>query len=244
MDDTPVALDSYEAMAERYAEAVRTKPYNAHLERPALRALLPEVRGFRILDAGCGAGINLPWLLEQGAREVVGVDVSPRMLALARQEAPSPQVALHVADLGRPLDFLVDASFDGVFSSLVVHYIRDQAALFAEFARLLRPGGFFVFSTHHPYADHQWHGGSYFETRLVTDEWRMAGEPMTVSYYRRPLSAVTGALAGAGFVIDRLTEALPTPEFQRLDPEGYARQMEKPSFLCVRATCCESEPPH
>jgi len=235
MDDKPVALDAYESMAERYAEAVRTKPHNAYLERPAIRALVPDIQGARVLDAGCGAGINLQWLLDQGAREVVGVDVSPKMIALARREVQSERVSLHVAELRQPLDFLAAASFDLVFSSLVVHYIEDQNALFAGFARLLRPGGWFVFSCHHPFNDYQHHTGSYFETRLVTEAWRMGGEPVAVSFYIRPLSAIAGALAQAGFIIERMTEALPTEDFRRADPQGYARCMEHPSFLCVRA---------
>jgi SAM-dependent methyltransferase len=235
MNDKPVALDAYESMAERYAEAVRTKPHNAYLERPAIRALVPDIQGARVLDAGCGAGINLQWLLDQGAREVVGVDVSPKMVSLARREVRSERVSLHVADLLQPLDFLAVASFDLVFSSLVVHYIEDQNALFAGFARLLRPGGRFVFSCHHPFNDYRRHSVSYFETRLVSEQWGMRGEPVTVSFYIRPLSAITGALAQAGFIIERMTEARPTEDFRRADPEGYARCMENPSFLLVRA---------
>lgn len=231
----PVAYDSYELMAERYAEVVKTKPHNAYLERPAIYALVPDISGRRVLDAGCGAGINLQWLLEQGAREIVGVDVSPKMIAIARREMPAERVSLHIADLGEPLDFLADSSFDLVFSSLVVHYLEDLNRLFAEFARLLQPGGYLVFSTHHPYEDHRLHGGSYFETRLITETWRMRGEPFTVSFYCRPLSAITEALARAGFLIERMTEALPTEDYRLADPESYARRLENPSFLCVRA---------
>ncbi len=235
MNDKPVSHDSYEAMAERYAEAVKTKPHNAFLERPALRALVPALHGGRVLDAGCGAGINLLWLLEQGAREVIGVDYSQNMIQLARQAATSDQVRLFVGDLNQPLDLLSDHSFDLVYSSLVMHYIADQHTLFAEFARILRPGGYFVFSTHHPFADYLGHGGSYFETRLLTEEWKMGGEPYSVSFYRRPLDAITGALAQAGFIIERLTEARPTAEYAQAAPESYARQKDRPSFLCIRA---------
>lgn len=236
MDDQPVSYDTYETMAERYAEVVKTKPHNAYLERPALRALVPALHGGRVLDAGCGAGINLLWLLEQGAGEVVGVDYSQNMIQLARQAAPSDQIRLYVADLNQPLDLLSDQSFDLVYSSLVMHYIADQYALFAEFARILRPGGYFVFSTHHPYADHLRHGGSYFETRLLTEEWKMGGgEPYNISFYRRPLDAITDALAQAGFLIERLTEARPTADYAQAAPESYARQKDSPSFLCIRA---------
>ena len=91
-----------------------------------------------------------------------------------------------------------------MFASLVVHYIEDIETLFAEFSRRLRPGGQLVFSTHHPQSDYRWHPGDYFETVFVSEEWRGFGdEPVTVSFYRRPLSAITEALTNTAFVIER-----------------------------------------
>src|SRR5687767_9341966 len=131
MDDKkPVAYDTYESMAERYAEAVKTKPFNAYLERPAIRALVPDLTGGRVLDAGCGAGINLTWLLERGAGNVIGVDVSPKMIALAQRDLKVGNISLRVADLGLPLDFLSDASLELIFSSLVIHYVENVEKLF------------------------------------------------------------------------------------------------------------------
>ena len=63
MSDKPIALDAYETLAEAYAAVVDTKPHNAYYERPATLSLLPEVRGKRVLDAGCGpAFIQNGWL--------------------------------------------------------------------------------------------------------------------------------------------------------------------------------------
>lgn len=227
--------DTYDQIAEQYAEGVKTKPYNAYLERPAIRALVPEIQGAHVLDAGCGPGTNIPWLIAQGAAKVVGIDASKQMISIARRSAPAP-VSLFVADLNQPLDFLAEGSFDLVFSSLVVHYIADIDRLFAGFARLLRPGGCFVFSTHHPQDDFRRHPGSYFATEFVSDEWGgFSGGPVTISFYRRPLSAITGALAKAHFIIERLTEAQPTAEFLRADPQRYEKASRRPTFLCLRA---------
>jgi 2-polyprenyl-3-methyl-5-hydroxy-6-metoxy-1,4-benzoquinol methylase len=55
-DTRPIALEAYEELAESYAALVDTKPHNALYERPATLSLLPEVRGKRVLDAGCGPG--------------------------------------------------------------------------------------------------------------------------------------------------------------------------------------------
>jgi SAM-dependent methyltransferase len=234
-DEPPVARQIYNTIAEAYAEAVQTKDYNVYIERPAIRALVPPLAGGRALDAGCGPGTNIQWLLDQGAAAVVGMDVSPNMIAIAQRQA-GLQATLHVADLSQPLDFLADASFDLVFSSLVVHYLPDQTPVFAELARVLRPGGCFVFSTHHPQSDYEHHPGNYFETVQVTEAWRNFGpEPIEMTFYRRPLSATTEALAQAGFVIERLTEARVVPEFQAINPERYAILRERAPFMCIRA---------
>ena len=136
----------------------------------------------------------------------------------------------------KPIEFLDDTSFDLVFSSLVVHYIEDIGTLFAEFSRLLRPGGRFLFSTHHPQADFQKHQGDYFETVFVSEEWKgFSDQPITMSFYRRPLSAITEALIDAGFVIERLSEARPTEAFREIAPDSYERIRTYPSFLCIRA---------
>jgi 2-polyprenyl-3-methyl-5-hydroxy-6-metoxy-1,4-benzoquinol methylase len=69
-----------------YAVAVQRKPHNAYYERPAIRALVPDLRDKRVLDAGCGPGTNIDWLLEQGTAQVTGVDASPRMIEIAGRQ--------------------------------------------------------------------------------------------------------------------------------------------------------------
>lgn len=234
MTKKPIAYDAYETLAEPYAARIDTKPHNAYYDRPALLSLLPEVRGRQVLDAGCGPGAYTRWLVEQGA-QVVAVDASPKMIALARQRVGSG-ATFHQLDLDQPLTLFHAESFDLVLSALTISYIEDLQRLFAEFARILRPGGSFVFSTHHPHTDFQRHGGSYFETALVSDAWRGFGsETMPVPFYRRPLSAITNALSDSGFVIERLIEPQPTAEFRQADPEAYQQLMVQPGFIAFRA---------
>ena len=142
--DHPVALDAYEALADPYAERAPTKPFNADLERPATRSLLPALDGLDVLDAGCGPGITTAELLAEGAT-VVGADVSPRMLAHARARLADSSVDgeswnLVQFDMGRPLPF-PDESFDLVHSSLAVTDVRDWSSLFAEFRRRMEKLG-------------------------------------------------------------------------------------------------------
>ncbi|HET91353.1 MAG TPA: class I SAM-dependent methyltransferase, partial [Chloroflexi bacterium] len=66
----PIAQEAYNSMAEAYAARVDTKPHNAYYERPATLSLLPDIRGKRVLDAGCGPGVYAEWLAESGAEVV------------------------------------------------------------------------------------------------------------------------------------------------------------------------------
>lgn len=53
--------------------------------------------------------------------------------------------------------------------------------------------------------------------------------------YRRPIQAITEPLHETGFLIERLVEARPTPEYKEADPEGYEDVAWRPSFICIRA---------
>jgi SAM-dependent methyltransferase len=117
-------------------------------EWPALRAMLPEMPGLRVVDLGCGFGWFCRWAAEQGAASVLGLDLSERMLARARESAAGPAIAYERADLER-LE-LPEGAFDLAYSSLALHYVEDAARLFATVHRALVPGGHFVFSTEHP----------------------------------------------------------------------------------------------
>jgi len=231
--DKPIALDAYEQIANAYEGVTRSNAYNAGYERPATLSLLPPLLGLRVLDAGCGPGYYAEWMLARGA-QVTALDVSPRMVQLARQRLGAG-VDVRLVDLCQPLE-LPDGSFSVVLAALVVHYLRDWAALFREFARVLRPGGCLVFSTHHPLLDYILHSSEdYYAIRMVEDEWSSFGEPVRVCYWVRPLGALTDALAGAGFVIEQMLEPQPTEECRQRFPEAYAKLSKKPWFLCVRA---------
>jgi SAM-dependent methyltransferase len=201
-------------------------------------ALLPEVRGRRVLDAGCGAGWYAEQLLARGA-DVVGVDASERMLAHARERLAgyskdsAPSLDLLVADLRDPLSFADDAEFDGIVCPLVMHYLRDWSATLREFRRVLKPGGWLLFSTHHPLteaarvATH-----AYFSVEPVTDVWDGVGE---VRFFRRPLQAIVDALGGAAFRVARLVEPVPTEGFRQVDAERHARLLRAPEFILFLA---------
>ena len=179
-------------------------------------------------------GVYAEWLVEHGA-QVIAVDISPRMVALARKRLKG-RAAVHLADLGRPLDFLEDGTFDLVLSPLVLDYIEDWSKVFAEFSRLLRDSGLLIFSVEHPFTKFTLHGTEdYFATERVETEWTGFGIRVRMPSYRRPLGAMFAPLAETGFVVERIIEPRPTEAFRRADPEGYERLSKQPGFLCVRA---------
>jgi len=116
--------------------------------------LLGDVAGRDVLEIGCGAAQCSRWVAGQGAASVVASDVSIGMLDRARRinatmADPRLRVPLVQCD-GAALPF-PDAAFDLVFTAYgVVPFVADSAAVMREAARVLRPGGRFVFSTTHP----------------------------------------------------------------------------------------------
>ncbi|MCC2322283.1 class I SAM-dependent methyltransferase [Cellulomonas xiejunii] len=209
---------------------------NEALEQPALRALLPDVVGARVVDLGCGDGSLARALTEAGAASVLGVDPSARMLALARARTEDPRVRyeqLFAEDLRLP-----DASVDLVVSSLALHYIQDLAGLLVRIASWLRPGGSLVASMEHPVvtaapgrsSEDGWVVADYAEegvrhTRWYTDD---------VIKFHRTTGTVVGALLQAGLVLTALDEPAPTPAAvkERVDLQVHR---DRPALLLVRA---------
>ncbi len=221
----------YDAIAERYAAGIDERPWNALYERPATLALLPKVARKDVLDAGCGPGWYADWLARKGAH-VVAVDRSAHMVALAgeRLRARCRVIQGNVSDLR---DVVPDQAFDVILSSLVLHYLADLSQTFIEWARILRPSGTLVFSTHHPVQQGSLLDPGYLRAELIEEEWGWLGEKMR--YYRRPLRDLTEPLAAAGFVIERISEPTPSKALQAKDPEGFEQLSRLPAFIFFRA---------
>jgi SAM-dependent methyltransferase len=225
--------EAYDRLAAVWSSTTDDGPWNGFLERPALRALVPViVGGATVLDAGCGSGAQAEWLLDQGA-EVVGVDISPRMIEQAERRCGGRGRFL-VADLATPLP-LEPRSVDGITCSLALHYIADWNIPLQSFASALRPGGWAVISLDHPFGpgtpDRR---GGYFDTELVSDTWRKADVEVTQQFWRRPLAAVFGAFADAGFRVDRIKEAQPSADAVQRFPDELGPVVGVPTFIVYR----------
>jgi SAM-dependent methyltransferase len=225
----------YDGMAAAYA-ADEGNAYNSLYERPAMRALLGDVAGARVLDLGCGAGALAAEQVAGGAR-VVGIDVSPRMVALARER-------LAAVDAGAGASFLVgdalavargfgDGAFDVVAASLMMHYVHDWAALLGELARVVGPGGRVVFSTHHPeLIARTWpEADQDHDVVLIHDRWTKGGEAFDVRFYARSFAAMEAAIAAAGLTLVEWVLPRPLAECEAADPEAWERLTTLPWFV-------------
>ena len=185
--------------------------------------LLGDVAGRDVLEMGCGAAQGARYLVRAGAR-VTAFDVSAGQLSQARRldARTGVRVARLVQADAQALPFR-DASFDLVASAFgAVPFVADSAGVAREVARVLRPGGRFVFSVTHPtrwvFPDDPGPGGlvvrqSYFD-RTPYVEVDERGEASYVEHHRT-LGDRVRDLVGAGLVLDDLVE----PEW----PEGHQR---------------------
>ncbi len=230
---------NYDSIAASYAAKVDTAPYNALYERPAMLAMLPDIDGLRILDAGCGSGWYAEQLLDRGAF-VDGVDSSAAMVEFARHRLldgnareHNSRLTLRVSDLAKELPF-EDHVFDGIVSPLVLHYLHDWRPALQQMRRVLKPDGWLLLSTHHPAADAaRVRTSNYLATEYIVEEWDWVG---MVEFFRRPLTEIVQSLSDSGFVIDKLLEPVPTEEFRAVKPEAYDRIVSQPEFMIIKAS--------
>jgi SAM-dependent methyltransferase len=211
-------------------------------EWPALRAMLPDMRGLKVLDLGCGFGWFCRWAREQGAARVLGVDVSERMLARAAANTQDAAIIYTRADL--ELFEPASASFDLVYSSLAFHYIADLELLMSRVYRSLLPGGSFVFSVEHPLytapADPRWSADQPGRKSWPVNDYLCEGPRSTdwlaqgVIKQHRTLATYINLLLRVGFALRSIEEWGPTDEQLASRPE-LADERQRPTFLLISA---------
>ena len=218
----------YDDFAEAYSRENESSLHNHYYERPAMVRLAGDVDGHRVLDAGCGSGPLTAALQAKGAI-VTAFDSSREMVALARRRL-GEDADLHVVDLGGPLPFGDDV-FDDVVASLVLHYLQDWVAPLTELRRVLRPGGRVILSVPHPSVYLVNYGGStYFGVTRYSEEFTFDGREAVLTYWHRPLHAMSDAFTEAGFRISVISEpphAADTP--RDLLPENLR---DRTAFVC------------
>ena len=196
----------------------------------------------RVLDVGCGEGQVARLALAGGARTAIGVDPTWTQLTVAAKRAGGPSYARAGA---AALPFSA-GSFDAAVACLVFEHITDVDAAIAELARVLVPGGRFLFLLNHPllqtpnsgWIDDQvldppeqyWRIGPY----LVEDETiEEVAKGVFIPFIHRPLSRYLNALARAGLLLHHMEEPAPPPGFLARAQE-YADAATIPRLLLLR----------
>lgn len=229
--------------------AIRENPYSANdvVETPTLFKMLPEVKGKRVLDLGCGFGATCKKNAEMGAAEVVGIDLSERMLAVAERENSHESIKYVKANLDQLGDIVAELGpFDIVLSSLAMHYVSNFQELVSCVGKLLLPGGIFLFSQEHP----------IFTAPQQTANWTADGDGNVTGFmlkdypksgprrvfwivdgfekYHRTFSEIVNALIAAGFVIEEIAEPVPDEGNIQADTR-LSRCRHVPDYLFVKA---------
>ena len=139
--DIAGAYDRWAAAYDRDANATRD------LDAKIVRRFGPDPSRLDVLELGCGTGKNTAWLAER-ARRVIAMDFSSGMLGVARSRTPSAQFIQHDIRTEWPVD---TSSVDVVIGDLVLEHVEAVDFIFAEAARVMRPGGRVFFCELHPY---------------------------------------------------------------------------------------------
>jgi len=258
---TDEAAANWEAIADGWTDMMRsaTGPGQTRtlvLDGPHLQ-LLGDVRGKRVLDAGCGEGRFARMLAERGAK-VTAVDLSRRMIELAEAEEAKTALGIEYAEMNMTdLSAFANEQFDAAVAYLSLLDVEDCVAALAEIARVLKPGSRFVFSTVHPCfypPDSSWEPrrpgtiplldkdklyrkvDNYFPAREIRFRMWPTAPAETVNYLR-PISVYAHACRNANLLIRDILE--PVPDEKVLAERDYLREYVRAPgmivFECVRA---------
>ena len=236
------AIKQYALSAERYNHW-RTKKYpqgwfyNELLEMPATLKLLGNVKNKKILDFGCGSGILSKLLTKKGAK-IKGFDISKEMLDIAKKENPKLDLKL-----GSGYNIPFKEKFDIVVASLVVHYLKDWNKMFKEVSKVLKKGGYFIFSTGNPVAEAKKKikiGNkqisvldNYFKEGKIYGPWKdNKGKSIKMFSYHQTYETIIKTIIKNNFEIVDYKDCLPLKKAKKLFPKDYAKYSKTP-FFCV-----------
>ncbi len=245
MQTSAVAQNIYDnaEFFARYSQLPRqTQGLVGAPEWPAIRALLPDMRGRRVVDLGCGFGWFSRWARQHGAASVVAIDLSENMIARAKADTFDVAITYRKADLER-LE-LPESAFDFAYSALAFHYVRDFPRLLETIHRSLVAGAQLVFTIEHPIymaamrpnwlCDEDGHKTWPINRYSVEGERRTDWFAQGVLKYHRTLGTTLNTLIATGFEVRHVEEFAPTAEQIAENPE-LAAEMERPMLLLLSA---------
>ena len=229
------ALGTYDDYADEYAAYTRQREAagaDSMGMLPVMLDLLGDLSGLTALDAGCGEGYLARIMAARGAR-VTGIDVSPRLIQMARENDPHGAIAYHVADLSTSLPG-GPGRFDVVGSCFVLDDVPDYRGFIATVAAALKPGGRAVLSLNNPYASVvRKRIANYFATD-TTYPPGLAAAGIRVRYYYRTLADYLDAFFRTGLQLTKLVDVdQPAVSARRAAGQPLPPGEQLPHFLVL-----------
>ena len=231
-------------------EAISLSDFTA---RPIVLGMCEPLESVNILDLGCGEGYCSRELKRRGASQVYGIDLSEGMIQAAQQQDKIDNLGIkYESRCATDLSHIPDASFDRVLCVFLFNYltVEQMNQCMAEVARVLRPGGKFIFSIPHPafpymrkpeypfYFDIG--DGGYFsqcDRKFPGRIWKRDGSWLEVQLVHKPLETYFDSLRNAGFVTMPLVQELRvTPEHIQLDPAFFQPLADYPLHLAFQVS--------
>lgn len=214
-------------------------------EWKTLEAMLPDFAGKRVLDLGCGFGWHCQYAAEHGAKTVVGVDISEKMLAVAKSSTDE-----RIQYLCCPIQetqFEKD-SFDVVISSLAFHYLPSFDEIAEKVSSWLVSGGAFVFSVEHPVFTAQGTQDWVYSPdgkilHFPVDRYFYEGQREacflgeTIMKHHRTLTTYLNGLLQEGFELTGFAEPQPSAQLLEAVP-GMKEELRRPMMLILAARKC------
>jgi 2-polyprenyl-3-methyl-5-hydroxy-6-metoxy-1,4-benzoquinol methylase len=200
--ETEVQQQAYDRLADEYAQSYaepREPGFHYHLDLsiPRLLEAVGPVDGLTVLDAGCGEGIVSRSLVD--AIHVVGIDISSRLIAYARDRDSTKAISYEAHDLSHSLPQYA-GMFDLVVSNLVLNDVPDYIGFIRTLSDVLKPRGRIVLNINNPYsAVLRQKVDNYFASHHISQYGFGA-----VSYYHRTMEDYMTAFAEAGLMLRRL----------------------------------------
>lgn len=241
--DTPIFFERYKQLRHNPISM------NEVVEKPTMFAMLPELKGRKILDLGCGMGEHLAYYLAQGASKVVGLDLSELMLkqaeeTLSQQWKKGQDFALYCSPM-EVLDQIPESGFDLVVSSFAFHYIEDFADLLAKISAKMTDCGTLVFSQEHPIVTcyregYRWEKNEQkqqvaYRLNYYRDEGERSRNWFQQGFktYHRTMATILNQLIQAGFEIVQVEEPMlaDQPEWHN----EFKDLQHRPPLLFVKA---------
>lgn len=231
---------------EKYRE-LRKKEYNYNslVEQPAMKALLPDLKGKTVLDLGCGYGQNCIEFIEKGAKSVVGIDISKKMLDIALEENKNEFVRYIHMDMSE-IEHL-NQKFDFVYSSLAFHYVEDFKKLLYNIRNLLNDNGVLLFSQEHPYTTAPKAGPIWTKDELGNkihynlSDYMYSGKRHfrwfvdDIEKYHRSISEIFNTIISQGFIIDNVVEPVPDQFCLEKRPD-YIDEFHRTTCIIIKIT--------